>query len=166
MRPISNLGELTTSIAHEIKQPLSAIPTNARTRLRLLDKAEPNLDKLVKLTTWIVESAQRASDIIGPIQDMAGKRPSQHSLIGLNAMIHDGPVFLRHECADKGVRVQLEPGADLPSVQAIGCSCSRWWLIWPSMPSRPCKWLAERGARSMSAPLPAPRAGSKLSDRR
>lgn len=114
---ISTLGELTTSIAHEIKQPLSAILTNAQTSLRWLDKDEPNLDKVVQLTTRIVESAQRASDIIGRIQDMAGKRPSERSLIDLNAVIRDCLVFLRHECEDKGVRVQLELTADLPSVQ-------------------------------------------------
>ena len=114
---ISTLGERTTSIAHEIKQPLSAILTNAQTSLRWLDRAEPNLDKVVQLTTRIVESAQRASDIIGRIQDMAGKRPLERSLIDLKAMIRDCLVFLRHECEDKGVRVQLELAADLPAVQ-------------------------------------------------
>ncbi len=114
---ISTLGELTTSIAHEIKQPLSAILTNAQTSLRWLDKDEPNLDKVVQLTTRIVESAQRASDIIGRIQDMAGKRQSERSLIDLNAMIRDCLAFLRHECEAKGVRVQLQLAAHLPAVQ-------------------------------------------------
>ena len=52
---LSTLGEMTTSIAHEIKQPLSAILMNAQTSLRHLRKAEPNLDKVEQLTSRIAE---------------------------------------------------------------------------------------------------------------
>jgi len=109
---LSTLGELTTSIAHEIKQPLSAILTNAQTSLRWLGKEPPNLDKAIQLTSRIVESAQRASDIIGRIQDMAGKRPPAHRELDLNDLVRECLLFLRHECEDKGVQVvlHLEPG--------------------------------------------------------
>ena len=52
---LSTLGEMTTSIAHEIKQPLSAILMNAQTSLRYLRKAEPNFEKVEQLTSRIAE---------------------------------------------------------------------------------------------------------------
>ena len=46
---LSTLGQMTASIAHEIKQPLSAILTNAETSLRWLAKDDPNLPKVTQL---------------------------------------------------------------------------------------------------------------------
>src|SRR3546814_7613710 len=43
---ILTLGQLATSIAHEVNQPLSAIATNAETSLRWLSRDEPNLEQL------------------------------------------------------------------------------------------------------------------------
>ncbi len=79
---LSTLGELTASIAHEIKQPISAMLTNAETSLRWLARDEPNLPKVQQLTERIAESARRASDIINRIQDMAGKREPTRTAAG------------------------------------------------------------------------------------
>ncbi|ATU90552.1 PAS domain-containing sensor histidine kinase [Phyllobacterium zundukense] len=112
---LSTLGEMTTSIAHEIKQPLSAILMNAQTSLRYLRKAEPNLEKADQLMSRIVESAQRASDIIGRIQDMAGKRAPTYALLGLNDVVRECLVFLRHESEDKNVVIKATLEPNLPS---------------------------------------------------
>ena len=40
---VSTMGELTASLAHEIKQPIGAAVTNAETCLRLIDRREPDL---------------------------------------------------------------------------------------------------------------------------
>jgi two-component system sensor kinase FixL len=71
---ISTLGELTSSIAHEINQPLAAIMTNAETSLRWLARAEPDIDKVRQLTTRIADSARRADDIVQRIRRMAAKQ--------------------------------------------------------------------------------------------
>jgi two-component system sensor kinase FixL len=114
---LSTLGEMTTSIAHEIKQPLSAILMNAQTSLRYLRKAEPNLDKADQLTSRVVESAQRASDIIGRIQDMAGKRAPTNALLEFNDVVHQCLVFLRHESEDKNVVIKATLEPNLPPIQ-------------------------------------------------
>ena len=114
---LSTLGEMTTSIAHEIKQPLSAILMNAQTSLRYLRRAEPNLDKVDILTSRVVESAQRAGDIIGRIQDMAGKREATSTLLDFNDVIRQCVVFLRHESEDKGVAIATKLQQDLPPVR-------------------------------------------------
>ncbi len=114
---LSMLGEMTTSIAHEIKQPLSAILMNAQTSLRYLRKAEPNLEKADQLTSRVVESAQRASDIIGRIQDMAGKRAPTNALLEFNDVVHQCLVFLRHESEDKNVVIKATLEPSLPPIQ-------------------------------------------------
>jgi two-component system sensor kinase FixL len=114
---LSTLGEMTTSIAHEIKQPLAAILMNAQTSLRYLRKAEPNLEKAEQLTSRIVESAQRASDIIGRIQDMAGKRAPTNALFEFNDVVQQCLVFLSHEAEDKNVVIKARLEPNLPSIR-------------------------------------------------
>jgi len=113
---LSTLGEMTTSIAHEIKQPLSAILTNAQTSLRWLSRAEPNVEKATQLAARIAESAQRANDIIGRIQDMAGKRAPSRIRLNLNDVIRQCLVFLRHESDDKSVTINVELDPTLPDI--------------------------------------------------
>src|SRR3546814_7226445 len=50
---ISTLGELTSSIAHEVNQPLAALMTTAETSLRWLTRDEPELGKVAQLTKRI-----------------------------------------------------------------------------------------------------------------
>ena len=114
---LSTLGEMTTSIAHEIKQPLSAILMNAQTSLRYLRKAEPNLEKVEQLTSRIVECAQRASDIIGRIQDMAGKRAPTNTLLDFNDVVEQCLVFLRHESDEKNVVIKTWLQPNLPLIR-------------------------------------------------
>jgi two-component system, LuxR family, sensor kinase FixL len=114
---LSTLGEMTTSIAHEIKQPLAAILMNAQTSLRYLRKAEPNLEKVEQLTTRIVECAERASDIIGRIQDMAGKRAPTNALLNFNDVIDQCLVFLRHESEEKDIVIKSRLQPNLPLIR-------------------------------------------------
>src|SRR3546814_9687921 len=65
---ISMLGELTSSIAHEVNQPLAAIMTNAETSLRWLARPVPDFAKVRQLTERIAGSAQRADDIVRRIR--------------------------------------------------------------------------------------------------
>jgi C4-dicarboxylate-specific signal transduction histidine kinase len=113
---LSTLGQMTASIAHEIKQPLSAILTNAETSLRWLAKPEPNLPKVAQLSERIAASARRATDIIARIQDMAGKRRPHHVRLDLNEVIRDALGFVRHDCEERSIRIQLDLAADLPPV--------------------------------------------------
>ncbi|MEK1888982.1 MAG: ATP-binding protein [Phyllobacterium sp.] len=114
---LSTLGEMTTSIAHEIKQPLSAILMNAQTSLRYLRKAEPNLEKVEQLTSRIVESAQRANDIVVRIQDMAGKRAPANSSLEFNDVVQQCLAFLHHESDDKHVTIKAALQPNLPAIR-------------------------------------------------
>jgi signal transduction histidine kinase len=113
---LSTLGELTASIAHEVKQPLSAMLTNAETSLRWLARDEPNLAKVTQLTERIAESARRASDIINRIQDMAGKREPARLALDLNDAVAQAVNFVRHDTDEKDITVSLDLAADLPRI--------------------------------------------------
>ncbi|WP_157082604.1 PAS domain-containing sensor histidine kinase [Sphingomonas asaccharolytica] len=115
---ISMLGELATSIAHEVNQPLSAIVTNAETSLRWLSRAEPNLPKVHQLTTRIVDSARHASDIVQRIRSMAARRPPERVELDLNEVVEEALQFVRHELESRSIKLSVKSGRRLPSVLA------------------------------------------------
>lgn len=102
---VSMLGELSASIAHEVKQPLAAIVTNADTSLRWLSREEPNLAKVRELTARIAASAQRASDIILRVQGMMAKQEPQRLPLKLAEVIDEALHFVRHDL--DGHRISL-----------------------------------------------------------
>jgi signal transduction histidine kinase len=115
---ISTLGELTTSIAHEINQPLAAILTNAETSLRWLSRDDPNVEKVKALTTRVAASARRASDIVQHIRGMASKRQPERVATDLNEIVQESLIFIRHEIESQSIGITTNLARGLPSTMA------------------------------------------------
>jgi two-component system sensor kinase FixL len=113
---LSTLGELTTSIAHEVKQPLSAIVTNAETILRWLKRDDVSLSKLETLTSRVIASARRASDIVQRIRGMAVKREPEPAPLDLNDVVEEALQVVRHDIESRSIVLQVKYGAGLPKV--------------------------------------------------
>jgi len=113
---ISMLGELATSIAHEVNQPLSAIVTNAETSLRWLSRDDPNLAKVGQLTSRIAESARQASNIVQRIRGMAARRAPERALLDLNEVAEEALLFVRHEIETRSIHLSTDFGQDMPRV--------------------------------------------------
>lgn len=113
---ISLLGELATSIAHEVRQPLAAIVTNADTSLRWLARDEPNVEKVGELTARIAASAHRASDIIQRVRDMALKHEPVRERLDLAEVVEGAQRFVRHELDTRGIDLVVSLPGDRPQV--------------------------------------------------
>ena len=62
---VTTMGELTASLAHEIRQPISAAVTNAKTCLRWLGRDEPDVAEACETASRLVSDVTRAANIIG-----------------------------------------------------------------------------------------------------
>jgi signal transduction histidine kinase len=113
---ISMLGELATSIAHEVNQPLAAIVTNAETSLRWLSREDPNLAKVGQLTTRIAENARRASNIVQRIRGMAARREPERVPLDLNEIIEEALLFVRYEIESRSIDLSTSLDPSLPKV--------------------------------------------------
>ncbi len=67
---VATLGELTTTLTHELRQPLAAIGINAYIGVRLLDAPEPDLQKVRSTLAEIREVTERAGEVIGGLRAM------------------------------------------------------------------------------------------------
>jgi two-component system sensor kinase FixL len=113
---ISTLGELTTSIAHEVNQPLAAIFTNAETSLRWLSRDEPNLAKVIQLTSRIVASARHANEVVHRIRSMTAKHAPERLPLDLNQVVDEALLFIRHNIETRSIQLSVKLGLGLPSV--------------------------------------------------
>jgi signal transduction histidine kinase len=120
---MTTLGALTTSIAHEINQPLGAVVTSAGAALRWLDAQPPNVGEVRQLLTRISRDGNRAAEVITRVRSLARKAPAQVQQLSINEIIQDavaltrgelerGRIALRTELADGapvlGDRIQLQ----------------------------------------------------------
>jgi signal transduction histidine kinase len=115
---ISMLGELTASIAHELKQPLAAISTNGQAGLRWLDRPVPDIAEARATTEHLLAEARRAAAIIDHIRAMALRRAPEQSPVSLDELIEDSLAFLRPELEARNVTVFHEFTPEAPNVLA------------------------------------------------
>jgi two-component system, LuxR family, sensor kinase FixL len=113
---VSTLGELATSIAHEVKQPLAAIVTNAETSLRWLKREDVSLSKLETLTTRVIANARRASDIVQRVRDMAVKHEPERTALDLNDIVEEALLVVRHDIDSRSIDLVVKYGGHLPKV--------------------------------------------------
>jgi C4-dicarboxylate-specific signal transduction histidine kinase len=113
---VMSLGELTTSIAHEINQPLAGVVTNAQASLRWLNHEPPRLDEVRSAVERIVRDGNRASDVIRRIRAIAKKADPQKVSLDINDVIQEGVSLVRREILSRGVSLRTEFAPALPPV--------------------------------------------------
>jgi PAS domain S-box-containing protein len=115
---VTTMGELTASLAHEIRQPISAAMTNAKTCLRWLGRDEPDLAEGREAAARIVKDVTRAADIMRRISSLFKKEALQRELVDVNELIREMIVLLRSEANRYSVSIRIELADDLPNVVA------------------------------------------------
>src|SRR5262249_55672618 len=115
---VSTLGELTTSIAHELNQPLGAIAAGSEAALLWLDRPVPNHDEVRSSLKRIHGDAKRASEIISRIRAMAVRKGPQRTLVSIDDLIREVLQFLQHEVQSRRVVVSHHLALAAPLVLA------------------------------------------------
>ena len=116
MARVSTMGELTSSIAHEINQPLAAVVTNGDASLRWLGNDPPNLAKTRESITGMIKEANRASEVIKRIRALAEKTPPQKANLAVNEVIDEAIGLVGGQLARQGVVLRKELVPNLPPV--------------------------------------------------
>jgi PAS domain S-box-containing protein len=110
------IGELVTSIAHEVNQPLTAILTTSNVVLREMQGRLPNLEEVREAVTEIADDALRIKDIISRIRTLVKKDFSNRVELNVNYVIREAALVVSHEAARHDVHVRLDLGINLPAI--------------------------------------------------
>jgi PAS domain S-box-containing protein len=110
------MGQLTASIAHEVKQPIGAAAANAAAAIRWLGAKPPNIDEAMQALERIVNDATRAGGIIGRIRDLIKKAPPRTDSVDINEAVSEVIELTRGEAVKYGISVKAVLDERLPNV--------------------------------------------------
>ena len=113
---LTTMGELTASIAHEVNQPLTAVVNNANASISLLSEGTPNLEEVREALAEIVDDANRASDVITRVRQLAKRAPFEKSLLDLRDVVQDVLALARYESGTRHITIRVDLSENLPSV--------------------------------------------------
>ncbi len=113
---VTMMGELTASIAHEVNQPLAAVVNNANACVSLLPEDDPNLEEVREALTEIIDDAERASNVIARVRQLAKNAPVERIPLDFSDVIADVLALARHECATRQVTIHTEIPGEPPLV--------------------------------------------------
>src|SRR5216683_1574999 len=105
---VSTIGELTASLAHELRQPLTGILTNAQAATRFLDSDSPDLGELRNALFDIIADDRRAAEAIERLRDMLRKGELRRTRLDLNEVIRSVTRLLGSDAVIRNVVLALE----------------------------------------------------------
>jgi PAS domain S-box-containing protein len=110
---VTTLGELASSIAHEVTQPIAAIVTCGDAALRWLNRPQPDLGEAAQSISQMIRDAKRAGDVVRQTREMAKKRGPSQSVLDLNALVGESIELVRRELQNHRATLvtQLDPAA-------------------------------------------------------
>jgi PAS domain S-box-containing protein len=116
---ISVLGELAASLAHEIRQPITATALNAGACLRWLAHEPPDLKEARAAATSIVQDAIRAGDVMTRVRRFYMKdNPAQLEPVDLNGSIRQIAALLRNEAEQYSIAIRVVLANNIPQIVA------------------------------------------------
>ena len=101
----STAGELTSSIAHELNQPLGSILTNAETAELMLKSPNPDIAEVREILADIRRDDQRAGEVIHRLRSLLKKTPFELKIVDLNEIVRETTEFLAGLADARGVEL-------------------------------------------------------------
>lgn len=111
---VKSLEGLTTSIAHEVNQPLAAIVTSGNACQRWLGQDPPNVHKAREALQRILDDATRAGDIIARVRNLTKGQPPRRLAFDLNEAAREVLALSANEMARAGIVLEVDLDRQLP----------------------------------------------------
>jgi two-component system, LuxR family, sensor kinase FixL len=115
---VSTVGELSSSLAHELTHPVTAILSNAQAAQRFLANDDVDLDEIREILNDIVTQDQRAGEVIHGLRLLLKKGEPQKQCddVDLNEVIRDVVNLMRGDLINRNVTVDTDLAQNLPAV--------------------------------------------------
>ena len=108
---------VAATVAHEVRQPLTAMITSADAGLRFLDRSAPNLERAKEAFRRIVADGHRAGEVVGSIRAVFKNDAGTRTPLDLNVVIREALALESNDLLKHRIEVQLEPSRNLPEVR-------------------------------------------------
>ena len=107
---------VTATIAHEVRQPLTAIIANADAGLRYLDRPSPDLEKISAALKRIVADGRRTGEVLASIRAVFKNDVKNRVSLDINELIREALNLSHADLKRHGIFVQTAPTRQPPKV--------------------------------------------------
>jgi two-component system sensor kinase FixL len=115
---VFTMGALTSSLAHELNQPLSAILSNAQAATRFLNAAVPNLAEVRGALDDIARDTHRAGEVIRQMRALVRKEAPRYQPLDCNLLVGEVVTLLHSDAVIRKIRIMVELDSNLRAVSA------------------------------------------------
>ena len=116
MARLNTMGEMTSGIAHELNQPLTAIATTSFACIQMLETGSVAKDKLVDILETIGRQAEHSGEIIKQLRQFVRKEQPERSMTNINDLINEVLLFVKSESLKSNIKIIREMDESLPKV--------------------------------------------------
>jgi PAS domain S-box-containing protein len=111
------IGELTSMMAHEVNQPLTAILTNSAAGRELLNSSKVPLDEIRHILEDIHRDSVRASEAVRSTRALAQKRPASVQRLEIRELIEESVRLVTADAARCRVQIHVRFATNVPQVE-------------------------------------------------
>jgi PAS domain S-box-containing protein len=113
---VAMVGELSTALAHELNQPLTAILSNAQAAKRLLALDPTDLEQIREILDDIVRDDARAAEVIRQLRLLIQKADAVFVPLRVPDLASEAVSIVRSELLTRGVSVETDFAPSLPTI--------------------------------------------------
>jgi signal transduction histidine kinase len=114
---VASLAELSTALAHELNQPLTAILSNAQAARIIVDQGNEGSEAIRPILDDIIADDKRAGEVISRLRLLLKKSDFQPRPLAANELIQEVIKLMHYELMVRAVDVVTEYAPDLPSIR-------------------------------------------------
>jgi signal transduction histidine kinase len=114
---VLTMGQLTASIAHELRQPLGAVLNDGKASLNWLTRHPPEVEEAKLCLEEVIKDVNRASDVIDRIHRLVKKDTLRMEKLDINGAILEVISLIHSEVIKNGVAVGTELAETLPRIR-------------------------------------------------
>ena len=113
---LSVMGQMASTMAHELNQPLTAVTNYLEAGRQLLATGAGSPERLGEIMEKAVAQAQRAGEVIRQLRQFVSKGETEHRIESLNQLVEEALALALVGARQRGVRTSLELDHALPLV--------------------------------------------------
>jgi two-component system sensor kinase FixL len=114
---VSVLGTLSSSLVHELSQPLGAILLNTEAGELLLQRPDPDLHEIRQILADIRRDDSRAAEVIDSLRRLLKRRQLEFAPVSVAALVNDVAALMKSDAIARNVILETRTDAELPQVR-------------------------------------------------
>jgi PAS domain S-box-containing protein len=111
------MGELTATIAHEMRQPMSAILLEAKTAQLMADAPTPKLDELREVLDHIRDNVLRVNAVIDRVRGFLRKQDAAPQAVDINDVVRDVTQLIRGDAVKRRIQIRTQLDGKAPPIR-------------------------------------------------